>query len=152
MQLSPNFSLAEFTRSAQASALGIANAPSPADVTRLRALCVHVLQPLRDALGSPVHISSGYRSSALNGAVRGSARSQHMLGEAADISVRGLSPEDLAARIVALGLPVDQVIWYAHYAGAPDVHVSHTTQRPNRGQRLHSPRPKVYVPWAPARP
>ena len=54
----------------------------------LRRLCERTLQPLRDDLGVPILVNSGYRSPALNAALPGSSRrSQHCLGQAADIRV-----------------------------------------------------------------
>jgi uncharacterized protein YcbK (DUF882 family) len=50
-------------------------------------LLIDALQELRDALGCPIYISSGYRCSAHNRRVGGSRNSQHMLGKAADIKV-----------------------------------------------------------------
>ena len=45
---------------------------------------MNILQPLRDKLG-PIRITSGYRSEALNKLIKGSRRSQHCKGRAADI-------------------------------------------------------------------
>lgn len=59
---------------------------------RLRLLAQTILQPVRDYIGKPIRINSGYRSPAKNASVPGSsATSQHMLGEAADICVPGLT-------------------------------------------------------------
>ncbi len=54
------------------------------------------LQGLRDALGRPVIINSGYRNPAHNTAVGGSPTSYHLRGMAADIRVPGMSPQALA--------------------------------------------------------
>lgn len=60
------------------------------------------LQVLRDALGKPIHINSGYRSVAHNASVGGSPKSQHLLGKAADIRVNGLLPIEIAQVIEGL--------------------------------------------------
>jgi len=142
------FSWIELTASATARRLGLDNTPPPEVQARLADLVSHVLDPLRLALGRRVRITSGYRSPEVNRAVHGSATSQHMLGEAADIKVEGDSAEALATVIVRLGLPVDQVIWYAPERGG-HVHVSFTTRRANRGQALHAPAEGGYLAWAP---
>ncbi len=54
-------------------------------VQNLQKLCVFVLQPLRDAIGRPVYINSGYRSKRLNARVGGVQNSRHLQGKAADI-------------------------------------------------------------------
>ena len=88
ISLSLHFELKEFTASATAREHGIDNTPPPEAVENLRALCVHTLEPLREALGLPVIISSGYRCKALNHLlVCHSNKSQHMEGCAADFNV-----------------------------------------------------------------
>lgn len=49
------------------------------------------LQVIRDALGSPIVIISGYRSAARNAAVGGKDRSLHLQAAAADIKVKGFT-------------------------------------------------------------
>ena len=88
--LSPHFKLNEFTKSRTARQHGIDNTPPPEAVEKLRALCVHTLEPLREELGLPIIITSGYRCKALNERItHHSATSQHMRGEAADFVVQG---------------------------------------------------------------
>ena len=58
---------------------------------------VEVLQKIRDHFGRPVTINSGYRTVTYNKKVDGADFSQHMYGMAADISVSGVKPKDVAA-------------------------------------------------------
>jgi hypothetical protein len=106
MQLTANFSLAELTVTGR----NMPNVPNEAEVASLRSLAEMILQPLRDAIGKPVRVNSAFRSEAVNRAVGGTATSQHRLGQAADIHVPGMTSVELAKKIVALGLPFDQVI------------------------------------------
>lgn len=139
MKLSENFSLSEFTKSATADREGINNTPSAEEVANLRALTVNVLQPLRDAIGKPIRITSGFRSQRLNAAINGSERSQHVKGEAADFVVDGMSSANVADLVEELGLPYDQLIVYAPSRGG-HVHVSYKgSGRPNRRERLYAP-------------
>ena len=88
MRLSKNFTLRELIRSNTAERMGIDNVPKDEKVIEnLRNLCFEVLQPLRDYVGAPVHINSGYRSPELNRAVGGVKNSQHCRGEACDIRI-----------------------------------------------------------------
>lgn len=57
---------------------------------------VEVLQKIRDHFGAPVTINSAYRTPGKNKAVGGAAYSQHLYGTAADISVKGVKPSDVA--------------------------------------------------------
>lgn len=54
------------------------------------------LQRLRDLAGLPVVVTSGYRNPAYNLKVGGSPTSRHLRGEAADIQIPGLSPQQVA--------------------------------------------------------
>jgi len=121
--LSKNFALEEFTRSATANRLGIINQPGPAEIAALGLLVQNVLQPLRDGVGFPIIISSGYRSPKLNEAIGGATKSQHMKGQAAD-----LVSQDNAKlfNYIMTNLPFDQLIWEAGNDEQPDwIHVSY---------------------------
>lgn len=142
------FTLAELVRSSAAERLGIENMPPPVAQANLERLVVRVLDPLRAAVGRAVNITSGYRSAAVNHAIDGSPTSQHMIGEAVDIKVEGLTAVQLATVIARLGVPFDQVIWYAPERGG-HVHVSYTETRANRRQTLHAPASGGYVAWTP---
>ncbi len=80
------FSLDELVRSEAAERSGIDNSPDGAAAARLEMLAERLLDPVRELWGGPLAVNSGYRSAALNAAVGGAARSQHLRGEAADIT------------------------------------------------------------------
>lgn len=85
-KITEHFTLEELTASSTAKRKGIDNTPSKAVVGCLTELCEEVLEPLRLAYGKPIRVTSGYRSATLNKAVGGSATSQHVYGQAADIT------------------------------------------------------------------
>ena len=58
---------------------------------------VEILQKIRDHFGKPVNINSAYRTPTYNKKVDGAAYSQHLYGMAADISISGVSPKEVAA-------------------------------------------------------
>lgn len=112
------------TKSATAQRKGIKNDPSIQVCKALTALIEKVLDPLREAYGKPIIVTSGYRCEKLNKAVGGAASSQHVKGEAADIRSVQDTPEEnkkLFDLIVKLGLPFDQLINEYNYDW---VHVS----------------------------
>ena len=112
MMLSPNFHLTEFTTSQTAARRGIDNTPSPAIIETLRATA-RKMELVRTILGGkPILITSGYRSPALNRAVRGSRTSAHMRGEAADFICPGFGSPLAICRALAIqkDLPFDQII------------------------------------------
>jgi len=112
MQLSEHFHLSEFVRSETASAMGWANNPPPEAVRRLHMLCLRVLEPIRQRIGSPIVVTSGYRSLKLNRAIGGSDTSSHIDGQAADIYAAGMDAADLHALIIATVPEFDQI--YLH--------------------------------------
>jgi len=85
--LTEHFRLSEFTRSATAERHHIDNTIPSTLIPNLKNLCKEVLEPLRQHVGVPVIISSGYRSPELNRLVGGVKNSQHQSGEAADILI-----------------------------------------------------------------
>ncbi|MBS0461764.1 MAG: peptidase M15A [Proteobacteria bacterium] len=131
MNLSPHFDLPEFLRSDTALRLGIDMTPPPPVVAALTALAVNVLEPLRAHLGAPIHITSGYRPLRLNTAIGGALTSQHMVGQAADIYVTGMTPPQLCRAIIAFGVPFDQCISEFGWT-----HVSFNPAGKQRGQVL----------------
>ena len=123
--LSPHFTLAELTHTLQV-AYAAENAAPPADVlTALSALCTTLLEPLRGHFHAPVVVHSGYRCPGLNAAIGGATHSQHMLGQAADVHVDGVSLQEVFDWIRHSGLPFGQVILEGHTPNAPSwVHLS----------------------------
>ncbi len=77
LKLTKNFSQNEFTFSRQAESNGIANNPSSEQVEVIRWVAENVAQPIRDLVGAPVRITSGFRSKRVNDAVGGVADSYH---------------------------------------------------------------------------
>jgi uncharacterized protein YcbK (DUF882 family) len=75
------------------------------------------LEAARGVLGTPLVVTSGFRTPAENAAAKGDADSDHLTGLAADFEARSLAPWDvyqlLTAAIKARQLPAfDQIIFY----------------------------------------
>ena len=60
------------------------------------------LQVLRDHIGKPIRVISGYRSPKYNRRIGGARKSQHMTAKAADIKVSGMTPAEVKSAIVSL--------------------------------------------------
>ena len=91
--LTPHFKLSEMLASRKAVEHGISNIPTEEAVANLRRLCENTLEPLREELGLPVVVTSGFRTKRLNSLLaHASDRSQHMLGQAADFYVGPSTP------------------------------------------------------------
>jgi len=134
MQISKNFSLAELVASTTAYNYKIDNTPTPEIINNLVKLVENTLQPIRYLWGNPVFVSSGYRNPKLNGLVGGAQNSQHITGQAADISVgTSLNNKKLFDMIVNSNIPYDQLIDESNYQW---IHVSYNANG-NRKQILH---------------
>lgn len=131
---SKNFSYHEFEASETAKDYRITNVIATSEVhDSIKALADNVLQPLRDAVGVPLRISSGYRCPQLNAKVGGVPTSQHTKGEAADVWCATLTPYQLACKVVELGLKYDQMILYPGF-----LHLSYRRDGGNRKQLLYN--------------
>ena len=105
-----NFSIAELLASDTARIYDIKNTPTLSAIDNMVKLIFYVLQPLRDKLGKPVIITSGFRSVALNAKVGGKNTSQHLTGQAVDIKVNGCSASTLFDYIKGSNIPDDQLV------------------------------------------
>lgn len=119
------FSVSELVKSATADRLKINNTPTPAIEMNIKYLIEAVLDPLREAYGRPVYVSSGYRCDALNKAVGGAKNSQHKTGLAADIYVKGETNAVLYNLLKRGNIAFDQLILEKGTVRNPQwVHVS----------------------------
>ena len=137
MNLSKNFTVAEFERSMYAARQKplIDNSMNGAQIKAAEYLCETILQPARDALGAII-ITSGHRNERVNRGVNGAINSDHMTGGAADIELLHGSNWKLLEWIKA-NCDFDQLIAEFMVDGDPNkgwVHVS--TKQPNRNQFL----------------
>ena len=129
------FTLNELIKSDAARRSKINNTPNKQEENNLIALVENILDPLREAYGKPIIVTSGFRCERLNKLVNGSKTSQHRTGQAADIrTVEDTVEEnkkifDLAQE---LNLPFDQLIDEYNFDW---VHVSYSPR--NRKQILH---------------
>ena len=57
------------------------------------------LQIVRDMLDEPIKINSGWRCEEYNRKIKGAKKSQHLLGKAADIRIKDLTPDEVANAI-----------------------------------------------------
>lgn len=131
MNLTKNFPLVDFLESQIARRHNIEEQFKPSEqvVGNLRMLCVNILQPLRDAIKSPIIVSSGYRCERVNTLAKGAKSSQHLTGQAVDIYATKISNAALFKKIQELNLPFDQLIWEHGTLQNPAwVHVSYSSK------------------------
>lgn len=132
------FSIEELCASDTAERKKIDNTPNADARLRMQRLIEQLLDPIRASWGAPITVNSGYRSPALNRAVGGVPSSQHVKGEAADITVGSTADNKrLFDKIVELQkagrIAFDQLIDESGYRW---VHISYRSGN-NRNQILH---------------
>ena len=130
MKITTNFTLTELTT----TNTGITNNPNKQETWALIRLCGKVLQPARNLYGAPIRVNSGFRSYAVNKAVGGERNSQHMLGQAADITVYTKENNKKLFELIRDNLSYDQLINERNYSW---IHVSYKSEAENRNQVLH---------------
>lgn len=133
MNLSPNFTLEEMTASETAERYGIDNTPNNDVLMNLRRLALF-LEEVRKVVGMPLRINSAYRSPEANAKVGGKSTSQHCRGAAADIKVKGMTPDQVVQAIIKAKLPYDQVI--REFDSWTHVSISNSKDIKPRGQAL----------------
>ena len=144
------FTLDELTASKyKQAAINAGHDPEPNEeqIECLHQLVMSILDPLRKMWKGPIRVNSGYRCPFVNGAVGGAARSQHMKGQAADITLRlpdgdanRITNRRLLGLILFLDLPFDQLIAEGcDNNGNPKwLHISYKSEAENRNQFIIS--------------
>lgn len=110
MQITDNFTLDEFLKSQTASRRGysiVADLWTQQQIVRLVETC---LQPIRNELGVPIVITSGFRPPWLNKIIKGARDSYHMYGCAADFETPTMPLTKAFDIIRGMNLPIDQLI------------------------------------------
>lgn len=127
------FTIKELCKSSTATQKGIDNSPDSEIVNNLEQLVDNILDPLREAYGNPIWVNGGYRCPKLNKAVGGSEKSQHMYGQAADITTKSKTKNKMLFNLIQeLNLPFDQLIDEKNFSW---IHVSYSPR--HRRQVLH---------------
>ena len=127
------FWLSEFLRSDTATRKGLSNVPDGAALANIRTVLASGMERVRNLLGVPVQVTSGYRAPEVNAAVGGARSSQHVQGLACDFIAPDFgTPRAIARHLMthAPQLRFDQLIFEGTW-----VHISFVADRP-RGEVL----------------
>ena len=148
MKLSKYFELEEFLVSETATRLGINNVPTSGIHLRLERLA-ETMDEVRELLGHPIIITSGYRSFELNKAIGGAPNSDHIKGLAADFICPRFGPPPMVCQAIRDSqIPFRQLInefnkW---------THIAIPLSPEDSGRQVLSTfSPGVYVPGLPVR-
>lgn len=128
-----HFTFKELICSSTATKLGINNVPDKYEFISLAALCTNILEPARSWWCNILFVNSGYRCEALNRAVGGVPSSQHIKGEAVDITTGTTQGNIKLFNWMRLNLNYDQLILEK---GGRWIHVSYVVGGNCRNQCL----------------
>ena len=121
-----NFTLNELIR----TNTGIKNYPSIEQLKNLIRITENILQPTRDLYGKAILVNSGFRNKKVNDAVGGKKNSQHLKGEAVDITTQNINDLEEIVQIIKM-FDFDQMIVYDTF-----IHVSLKLNN-NRNQLIY---------------
>lgn len=122
-----HFTFKEMFFSARAEQDGIVNVPAAGDTEVLDNLLntMRELEKARNMFGLPIIVTSGYRTPEVNALVGGTDGSQHLRGQAADITANRKNDNEELARIIRTFCDYDQLITYQNAKGQVQwIHVS----------------------------
>jgi hypothetical protein len=125
-----HFTLKELT----VTGTGMPNVPGTTETENLINLVDKLLDPLREQWGKPIRVNSGYRCLSVNLAVGGAHTSQHLKGEAADITAGNKEENKKLFELIKSKFVFDQLIDESGYTW---LHVSLKRSGVNRRQILH---------------
>lgn len=128
------FSESDFFKSSTATQYGIDNTTEDETIlNNLKALCKVVIDPAIDEYGGSVSVNSAYRNRSVNELVGGVSSSQHMKGEAMDITTGSRDGNKILFNVIKNQNKFDQLINESNYQW---VHVSYKRTGYNRQQVL----------------
>lgn len=115
----------------------VKRAPNDVDAN-IEALVDNILDPAREHYGKPIYVNSGFRCPLHNTTVGGVRASQHIQGEAADITAGSPEENHQLAKIIVQQGKFDQLIIYTNSSDLNPhfIHVSYKRTGGNRHRIL----------------
>ena len=133
--ISKHISYKEAVRSNYAKKHKIENEPNDEQIENMQLIAEKVFEPLREWVGGPIKVNSMFRSKKLNTGIKGSLTSQHLKGQAIDLTTMGLKTNLEIFNYIKDNLDFDQVIWEYGRKNPVWIHVSYKAKN-NRKQAL----------------
>ena len=133
-KISKHISYHEGTYSRTGERLNLDNTPNEEQLKCMKEVAENLFEPLREWVGGPIKINSFFRGEPVNTAIGGSARSQHMKGQAIDIDDTFKHKTNAEMyHYIKDNLDFDQLIWEFGTDENPNwLHISWVSHRPNR--------------------
>lgn len=134
--ISKHITYEEATQSPTALRYGIKNTPNETELANMKRVAEKCFEPLREWYGKPIKINSFFRCDQLNTLVGGSKTSQHVFGQAIDMSAIDKKENAILYNWCLNNLEFDQLIWeYGDDLSPLWIHISYKKEG-NRKQVL----------------
>lgn len=146
-KISNHISYKEATHSNYAKQYKISNKPTAAHIKNMELIAEKVFEPLREWVKGPIKVNSMFRSEALNKGIKGAPRSQHLTGNAIDLTTMGIKSNLEMFHYIKDNLDFDQLIWEFGEEDPMWLHVSYKNKKDNRKQVLVTKRQGKYYTW-----
>ena len=147
-KISDHISYKEAVNSNYAKQYKIENKPNAAHIKNMELIAEKVFEPLRDWVKYPIRINSMFRSEDLNHGIKGAPRSQHLTGNAIDLTSMGGKSNLEMFHYIKDNLDFDQLIWEFGSENPQWLHVSYKNKKDNRKQVLVTKRKGKYFTWS----
>tara|TARA_R110002167_G_scaffold2540_5_gene12855 strand:- start:1850 stop:2314 length:465 start_codon:yes stop_codon:yes gene_type:complete len=147
-KISKHISYKEATESNYAKQKGISNKPKADHIKNMELIGEKVFEPLREWVEAPIKVNSMFRSEELNSALKGAYKSQHMTGNAIDITSMGGKTNLEMFYYIKDNLDFDQLIWEFGLENPKWIHVSYVSKKENRKRVLITRRKGRYYTWS----
>tara|TARA_R110000744_G_scaffold123045_1_gene228113 strand:- start:782 stop:1228 length:447 start_codon:yes stop_codon:yes gene_type:complete len=134
-KISKHISYKESVRSNYAKKHKIENEPNEEQIENMHLIAEKVFEPLREWVGGPIKVNSFFRSAELNTGIKGSLTSQHLKGQAIDLTSMGGKTNLQIFNYIKDNLDFDQLIWEYGRHNPVWLHVSYKSEK-NRKQVL----------------
>tara|TARA_R110002012_G_scaffold223032_1_gene394967 strand:+ start:176 stop:640 length:465 start_codon:yes stop_codon:yes gene_type:complete len=146
-KISNHISYKEATHSNYAKQYKISNKPTAAHIKNMELIAEKVFEPLREWVKGPIKVNSMFRSEDLNRGIKGAPNSQHLTGNAIDITTMGKKSNLEMFYYIKDNLDFDQLIWEFGEEDPMWLHVSYKNKKDNRKQVLVTKRQGKYYTW-----
>ena len=145
MNLTDHFTREEMERSSTAIRLGLSNLCPPEMVDNMLLVAI-VLEKIRAHFKKPIHVTSCFRSPAVNRAVGGSPTSAHRVALAADFEVKDVANYDVCKWVIENITDYDQIInEFPETGGWVHIGFTHGTPRKQALTARKNGRVTIYV-------
>ena len=147
-RISKHISYKESVNSNYAKQYGIDNKPKAEHIKNMELIAEKLFEPLREWVEAPIKINSMFRSEDLNRGIKGAPNSQHLTGNAIDLTSMGGKSNLEMFHYIKDNLDFDQLIWEFGVENPQWLHVSYKNKKDNRKQVLVIRKKGKYYTWS----